>query len=495
MSRKIFIKVDSKIHLDLSQFSNIERVRISEDLKEALSIPNPDWVARSRQKLSTYGVDPHIAMWKIDGDDFVMPRGFANDLKKGLTAFGFEIHWKDNRAVLRASVPQNEVTLRQHQSKPLEKLLEASQGMYQAPPGSGKTVVCLELWRRSGQKALVIVDKKNLAKQWQERAREHLGVQAGIVGDGSFDDAQPLTIALVQTLDSKQKELASEWFSQFGMLLVDECHHSSSTSWRSVVESFPAKYRIGVSATPDRENGTYKLAELILGPLAAITKKSELYEDGTILKPTIKVVNTDFAYDYYPTHDNVFGKCGHSNCNQGQKRVHRNNYQQLLSGIAKCSNRTNLITQQIKNECGKAQLVVSKRKSHLQLIAKHILNAGICNVHMLTGSETTDERQYVIDKASEGNIVVLSTLADEALDIPQLEVIHLVWPTRSIPLILQQIGRVERSNDGKSQPVVYDYVDHKIGVLKNQWQERKYRVYSSGYTIELARASIVVGIT
>mgnify|MGYP000886316861 CR=1 FL=1 len=75
--------------------------------------------------------------------------------------------------------------------------------------------------------------------------------------------------------------------------------------------------------------------------------------------------------------------------------------------------------------------------------------------------------------------------ADEALDIPELEVIHLVYPTRNAPLLTQQIGRVERHHKDKDNCVVYDYVDKSTPILWMQFVDRRINVYNkNNYTIK-----------
>lgn len=479
-NKEIFLRADSRLSFEVDQLLSGDL----EDLKFALTVPSPEYEVRVRQGLSTYGVAPSIQMWHVAGGRFFLPRGFMSQCLKALGQLGYKINLEDNRVVLKASTPKTQVTLRPHQRKPLESLLGALNGIYKAPPGSGKTVVCLELWRRAAQKAIVLVDKKNLLTQWRERARQHLGIEVGVIGDGKFDAQQPLTIALVQTLTSRQAQLSDDWYSKFGMLIVDECHHAAAKSWRHLIGKFPAKYRVGVSATPDRENGAYRIAELMLGPIVAVSEKETLYQSGTIIKPTINVIKTDFKFDYHPNHS-AFECSQYSSCSSTSKH-HTNNYMGLLASLGKCPERLQLITETVKSERGKTQLIISKRKNHLQNIAKSLKEEGLTGIWMLTGSEKNEQRNAAIEAASKGGQILLSTLADEALDIPELEVVHLTWPTKSIPLIVQQIGRVERNHHGKAQPTVYDYADNSVGVLRNQFMQRKLRIYSSDYTIRPA---------
>jgi superfamily II DNA or RNA helicase len=84
--------------------------------------------------------------------------------------------------------------------------------------------------------------------------------------------------------------------------------------------------------------------------------------------------------------------------------------------------------------------------------------------------------------------VLLSTLADEALDIPRLDRMHLVFPQRNAGLVVQQVGRVERQHPEKKDAVIYDYVDGNVGALDAQWRVRRTEVYMPrNYKIDIRR--------
>jgi superfamily II DNA or RNA helicase len=68
--------------------------------------------------------------------------------------------------------------------------------------------------------------------------------------------------------------------------------------------------------------------------------------------------------------------------------------------------------------------------------------------------------------------VILATVADEGVDIPRLDRLHLVWPQRRELTIIQQVGRILRPHPDKLRPVVFDYVDSE-GMLAAQAAARQ----------------------
>lgn len=435
---------------------------IGKHIQDALSFANPERISAKREKIPGWQKLPaKILLWEKQDGIYYLPRGFAHNLSDGLSQLGYEADWQDNRASVETNAFEiaRTIDLRSHQGAAVEALLKSHQGIYEAPPGSGKTVTALEAIRRAGQRALVIVDKTNIADQWRERARQYLGITTGFIGDGQWDE-QDLTIGMKQTLYRHHSE---EFFERWGLVCLDECHHAPAETYKLLLQSFPAKYRIGLSATPDKQNGP--IAEAIFGPIFHRTTREELQGTGYIVRPTIRLITTQFTYKFKPTRTY-------------RGTVVRNNYQRMMAALVSDRRRNQLIADRIHEEWGHHQLVVSRRLAHLVIL--HDLckeRFPSTQLFMLTGKENREERQFV-SKAVEklDQCVIFSTLADEALDIPRLDRLHLAWPQRQPGLIRQQVGRIERAFPGKTDALVLDYVD-QVGVLQNQAKTRHKDVY------------------
>ena len=79
--------------------------------------------------------------------------------------------------------------------------------------------------------------------------------------------------------------------------------------------------------------------------------------------------------------------------------------------------------------------------------------------------------------ADSGSIAIFSTVADEGLDIPRLDRIHLVFPSKNHETTRQQVGRGLRNHPDKDKTIIYDYVDLNIPVTTNQWRNRMTKYY------------------
>lgn len=353
------------------------------------------------------------------------------------------------------------------QDEATRAIIEHEQGIIKAATGFGKTVVVLKSIALARQKALVVVDKKHIAEQWRIRAREWLGIESGIIGDSAWEE-RGLTIALQQTLWSRKEELdRRNWWARFGFVCLDEQHHIPSRTYLEIIQSFPAKYRIGVSATKGKSPSKERISELVFGPV--IFEHSEL-----AIKPQVKVIDTNFKFNYHPTH-------------KYRGKIKRNNYQAMIEALISDQYRNALIIKMI--DWKGTNLVVSRRILHLQELEHMLRNKGYKDTFLMTGKESTARRQHIIDRADEGEVTIFSTVADEALDIPRLDRLYSVFPVRNPENIKQLVGRICRHHKAKLNPVCYDFVDKRVGVLMSQYKTRLYKYYKP-HQLEVCRTGI-----
>jgi superfamily II DNA or RNA helicase len=461
----MLVQIDHKLRIARSELPP----DVQDLIVDALSIPNIERQHQMEQGVPGWQSLPEkINLWTRTSGRLILPRGFYRQLVEGLTTLqiDFEV---DDRTTFDDYLPEigEPVDLRPWQSRAVVDMLEAKNGIWKAPAGSGKTVGVLEAVRRLNCPSLVIVNTKDILYQWVERAKQFLGVDYPVatIGDGEFSISDYLTIATVQTLHSRYVGLVrSGFFSQFSLVCLDECHHATADTFNRILGRFDAKYRFGVSATPDK-TGDFALAQAVLGPIIHETKREDV---DTLVKPVIFRIPTGFRFKYR-------GRMGHI----------PSNYPELVQNLIRDDQRNALIICAIMLNAKRHILVCSRRLEQLHTIREALEKYGYPNITMmLTGEETTEARKAVIDYASLHPCVILSTLADEALDIPRLDGLFLVFPQRNTGLIEQQVGRIARQHPEKRDAAVFDFCDN-IGPLEAQWQARRREVYQKhGYKIE-----------
>lgn len=413
----------------------------------------------------------YLELWATADNSLVLPRGYAHRLEQVAQGTGVEVEWERDMVVVPHSESPfrdwPEVELRDYQVPARDAMLDWAQGIYRAPTASGKTVTTLEFIRWAGQKTLVIVGKTSLARQWQEEIRTRYGYESGYVGEGVFD-VRDITVVLWQTLWTRRDRLDESFWRDFGCVVCDEIHHAGAQSLSELLSLFPAFYRIGVSATPRWDEGSWPIVEALVGPLIHTTSSEDIGDK--LVKPSVVVVPTEFEAEYVPTHY------------EHGRRV-QNNYSELMSRICEDRDRNDLVAKIAREEAqeGHHVLVVTRRIEHVkQLVSRleKVLRLGQ-RLHVLTGAQTGADAERIKRSIScaESGTVLVTTVAEEGFDCPPLDRLILAFPLRKLPLVEQQIGRVRRPAPGKNDAVVYDVTDERVGPLGAQARERS-RLYA-----------------
>ena len=414
------------------------------------------WV-RSNLTFVAADREEHVAFAERDGQ-LLLPRGAwrSSPMAKRLQI--------DDRTTCNPAIwPEPRIKLRPYQQLPYSKLVRKGYGLLRAPTGSGKTITMLMVAAALGQRTLVIVHTKDLLHQWDAAAKTVFGddFRVGIIGDGEHSEAN-LTIATVQSL-SRMGDLPTDWVMQWGMVVLDEAHRCPALSFADVMQQMPAKYLFGATATPKRRDGMEPLMHAIIGPIVASIKESDLVDAGKLMKPTARMVATDFWCPEALRMD------------KAPSQYLRNMwYGEIVNKLAADVDRAMLIAKNIALYPERSQLILSDRIEHLYLIQRMLddIDPSVPSF-VLTGRHSSREREEVLEGVRTGYFKRLfaTQLADEGLDIPRLDTLHLTFPRGTKGAgqkITQQIGRIMRTFKGKGTPLVIDYVDERVTVLRGQ---------------------------
>ncbi|NCD25686.1 MAG: DEAD/DEAH box helicase [Deltaproteobacteria bacterium] len=407
-------------------------------IERALTIPNPAFDLALRAGRYTGNLSPRLEFFRVTrAGDLILPRGFGDELVRMFP----DIAWTDQRLVLPGVNFEFGGQLRGYQTQAVNAMLARSRGVLQAGTGAGKTVMAMAIIAARKQPCLVLVHNAELLNQWRDRARQFLGIDAGRIGGGKFE-VKPLTIGIINTVRNRLGELAQH----FGQIVVDECHRCPSAMFTEAVNAFPAKYRLGLSATPYRSDGLTKAIGFFIGPKVHEVDANHLREIGAILKPEVITRQTGFTW------------CGDQS----------GEYQRLLSDLTQDETRNALIAQDVKRELAReagTALVVSDRVGHLEALAACLRALGEDMV-LLTGKTPTAQREAIVERTRAGKVRVLGStvqLIGEGFDAPGLASLFLATPIKFSGRLLQVVGRVLRPQAGKV-PRVFDYID-PVGVL------------------------------
>lgn len=470
------------------QFAAFDRA-----IKADNTIENPAYQEAVKHQRSTHGIAPRIILVKFDqaANALTLPRGYAGRLLWLLKKYGIEYRIDDLRRELPTVLFRSKIQLRPYQAPAVEAILKGTQGILEAPAGSGKTECGLEIVARVGQPALWLTHTKDLVEQVIARAEARLGLprnEIGLIGDGTCRIGEKLTIGLVQTL-SRMVHLPtaantthlSDIAGRFGLVLLDECHHTAADSWAEVIDQFPARWRYGVTATKDRADGLTILIDRFIGPTLARIERNVVELSGGVIVPQLRTIKTDTTSETYQQHEQRLKKYK-KQCEEYRLRDIREprkpflNYNAVLSDILDNQSRNELIIQTLIQECPKHfSLVLSERVDHCETLSNMLTVPGLRHA-VIHGKLPKAKRERVIQDMKDGQMDILFAvdIAKEGLDLPRLDRLFLVAGGRNETELEQKIGRVQRAYSGKRDAVVWDFVDSKIGVMEGQyWARRK----------------------
>lgn len=340
-------------------------------------------------------------------------------------------------------------------------LQDAMGGILVAAPGKGKTVMAIHAACAIGRRTLIVVPTQALLDQWVQRIQDFTNLTRGEIGIVQGDTCQwnrPFIVAMVHSLS--QKEYPAELYRSVGVFITDEVHRIGAPTWLQVVPRFPAMYRWGLSATPERPDGMHKAFMLHIGEIVY-----EMLELDS--QPTVYQVLTGTQLPQRAISNSWNG---------------RTNFSKMYTSLSRDLRRNNLLAQEILNcwRAGRKVLVLSKRIMHLQALYHLAMQKGIPVEDMgtISGPEKMKgDRKRIL--TTRKVIFAIEQIAGLGLDQPDLDT--LIWATPS-QAVEQNVGRIERVDVPKKSPLAIDPVDD-VPMLVRLAKARLKKFRQRGYKV------------
>lgn len=310
--------------------------------------------------------------------------------------------------------------------------------MMQLQTGGGKSVILAAIAQNAqaaGRRVLFIVHRKELVMQLVGHLYNR-GIHAEVIMAGcAYRPEADFNVASIQTLTRREAP------KDINLVVIDEAHHSTSDSYRKVLALYPEAKILGVTATPCRSNGkgfADIFEHLVLGPSV-----QSLIEQGYLVPPQI------FASPLKFDLSKVKMTAGDYNENQLYALM---NQEVLIA---------NLVQSWKKHAYGKKTCVFAINVQHSVDICNQYRAHGIPAAH-IDGGTPADTRDRILRQFKTGEIAILTNcnIISEGFDVPDIEAVQLVRPTKSLSLYLQQIGRGLRPAEGKTKAIVLDHADN-----------------------------------
>jgi len=453
--RALRCRVDAGIHVSRADVSH----RFVERVLRALSVPNPAFLKLRRLGKATHRVPEYLCFVEERDGELRIPRGAVDVVRSLAAEEGMALSFEDGRT---APALELEVlpppSLRGYQQEAVDRLLTRTQGTFILPVGAGKTRTAIAAIARLRTPTLILVGSRDLAAQWRQQVEELLGVQAGRIG-GVAMAAAPITIATVQSFGHRDQDQVDTFLARFGAVILDEAHAIGGRTFHQLLDRCPAKYRLGLTATPVREDGLTPLLGFFFGPSLAEICHEELVQAGVLLRAQVRRLETGFDYPYTGATD--FGP--------------------MLDALVRDGARNAIIGEAVATEvaAGEVCLVLTGRKDHCQILVEGLAVRGV-DAAVLTSDVPKSRRSELLDATRAGRMPVLvaTSLADEGLDIPRLSRLILAFPGKAKARTIQRLGRILRPHADKRDAVLIDVVDVEVPVLRRHAAARR-RAYEA----------------
>lgn len=478
-SSEIIITRSNMLYIPLTLLSS----KVLNHFRRIASFRNPEFYSKQALRLSTYQTPRIISCADLTDEYLALPRGCEDAvttlLKEKNVAYRFED--KTNHGKTISVHFKGELRNEQHEA--VNILTSCSNGVLSATTAFGKTVAAIGLIAQRGVNTLILVHTKALLDQWVQRLEQFLTIDdMPVTEEGKRKRKKPLSpigtlsstgnklhgiidIALMQSCISDNE--VKPFVKDYGLVIVDECHHVSAVNFEQILKVINARYVYGLTATPIRKDGHQPIIFMQCGPIrynadAKAQMQNQSFQRLLVPRFTpFRPVNGE---------DLSFTKVS--------QQLAEDEYRNLF--IVKD------VIEALKE--GRSPIILTSRTAHVGILAE-LLKPHCPNVITLVGSASTKEKRQKMERLqsiplSEPLIIVATgKYVGEGFDYARLDTLFLVSPVAWKGIVAQYAGRLHREFEGKQDVQIYDYIDIRVPVCESMYRKRLKGYASIGYRI------------
>jgi len=336
-------------------------------------------------------------------------------------------------------------------------------GVIALPTGSGKTIVGIKAIEVIKLPTLIVAYTKEQMFQWRELIikfstdRPEIGLYYS-----EEKKIKPITITTYQTAYKHISELGDK----FDLLIIDEVHHLPADSFRKIALGSIATKRLGLSATPYREDNRHEELFEYMGGLIYYKSTEELVNEGYLARYEIKQIIVDLTPNekkkYLELLKNFRKIAKGRKVSELLELVKKGDeeaieamkvYNEIKKLVNNSKAKLNAIEEILHKEAGKKILIFTQYLEQAEEISRKF------NCLLLTGRQSEKERRKILEifKNQKAGVLVLTTVGDEGLDIPDASVGIIVTGTGSRRQFIQRLGRLLRPSSDK-KAILYEII-------------------------------------
>lgn len=477
------ITLANQIYIDTGNV----KPRLQNQIRRLAAFSNPEYYKNQAMGFGTRGTVRIISCSRDIDQYLCIPRGCEEKLLGKLEEASIAYKKTDHRESGRKIEVTFVGELRPEQKEASEEILNHDIGILGAATAFGKTAVGAYLIAARKVNTLVLVHNTEIMKNWVEDFEKFLIVdeeppeyktatgrvkkRKSVVGRmyaGHNSVTGIIDVVMISSL-GKNGEI-NQLVKDYGLVIMDECHHGASQTAEEVLNEVNAKYVYGLTATPKRDDGQETKIFMQFGPIRyRYTAKDRAKEQGI----------EHFVYPRFTRLVHPDGETIKINDAYKLARESEIRNKQIVSDVSMCL------------ENGRTPLVLTKFKDHAAALYDLLKNSAD-HIFLLKGGKRAKERDLIRKRMKEvpGNetiiLVAIGQYIGEGFNYPRLDTMMLTTPIAWEGNVEQYAGRLHRDFEGKQEVIIYDYVDSHIRVLEKMYHKRLRAYKKIGYEICMA---------
>ena len=448
--------------------------RLQNAIRRLAAYSNPQFFQNLALGFSTRETPRIVYDGYDEGNYIVLPRGCFEELKSHLSDAEIPYDIVDKRQMGRQIDVSFNGELYPEQKVAAERLLAYDMGMLAAATAFGKTVIGANLIAHRKVNTLVLVHTVEIMNNWVRDLNRFLTINEelptyttpkGRVKQrdsviGTFSSQKRATtgiidIAMIGSL-GKEDDI-NPMVRDYGMIIVDECHHAAATTFENVLRASAAKYVYGMTATVKRGDKQERKLLMQLGPIRhRYTAKERAIKQGIghyVYPRFTRMV------DLSPSNDKHISELYRLIADSELRNM------QIVADAVDCVKK------------GRTPVVMTKYREHAEIL-NGLLQGAADHVFLLQGGKSLKARAELREKMAEVDrdesmiMVATGQYIGEGFNYPRLDTMLLAMPISFEGNVEQYAGRLNRDYEGKKDVIIFDYIDQHIPVLERMYHRR-----------------------
>lgn len=458
--------------------------RLQNALRRLAAYSNPEFYKKKALGFSTRNI-PRIVFCGEDVGNFIhLPRGCQNQLTAQLATAEIPYTISDERQIGHKIKVDFHGSLYPAQAEAAAAMLAQDTGVLCAATAFGKTAVGAYLVAQRKVNTLVLVHNAEIMKNWLEDFEKFLQIDEplpeyitpkgrhkklpsliGTLSGGRNRLGGIVDVAMITSLG--QGDAVNALVKNYGMVIMDECHHAGAAIAEDVLNAVSAKYVYGLTATPKRDDGQEQKIFMQLGPI----RYRYTAKDRAAAQDVQHLVYPRFTRLFVPNANKL-------SYNQARRAVVESEVrnEQILTDVTACL------------QARRTPLVLTKEKEHAAFLYER-LKTKTDHIFLLQGGSSTKQKEELrtqmraVPPAESVVLVAIVQYIGEGFNFPRLDTMMLAMPISWQGNVEQYAGRLHRDYEGKQDVIIYDYVDAHIRVLESMYYKRLRTYKRIGYEI------------